>query len=376
MNDESNVKPCCCSAPKAPSCGCASHPKPVRKRVIDDRLVTGWIDTAVGKIPRVSTQLRPADKLGTLKIRLGIRRMTYNVDPGLYAVGHPGADSSVFVTSNYKLSFDSLRKQLGGLNAWILVLDTHGINVWCAAGKKKFSTDEVVRRLDESGLGEIVTHRQLILPQLGATGVAAHEVRRRSGFSVIYGPVRASDIPDFLAAGMKATPQMREVTFTMWERLKVVPVEVTQSGHILLAICLAFFLLSGLSRHGYAIDLSSGLDAVVNILLAYVAGTVLSPIFLPWLPGPSFSLKGAFAGALVFIISYLTGITETATLQGIAWLLLMISVSSFLAMNFTGSSTFTSLSGVRKEMRVAVPLQIAAVSIGLILWIWGLFIKS
>ena len=52
-----------------------------------------------------------------------------------------------------------------------------------------------------------------------------------------------------------------------------------------------------------------------------------------------------------------------------AWSLLVPAISAYLAMNFTGASTFTSLSGVKKEMRRAVPLEIGAGLTGLILWL-------
>jgi acetyl-CoA decarbonylase/synthase complex subunit gamma len=50
------------------------------------------------------------------------------------------------------------------------------------------------------------------------------------------------------------------------------------------------------------------------------------------------------------------------------------AVASFLGMNFTGASTYTSLSGVRREMRVAVPLQILGAVAGLGLWLAGRFV--
>ncbi len=100
------------------------------------RLAVGWLDTPAGQIPRVGAKLTRRDWLGTLKARLGVGRMNYKIDPGLYAVASPTAKSPVFVTANYKLSFDHLRRHLGGLDAWLLVLDTKGINVWCAAGKR------------------------------------------------------------------------------------------------------------------------------------------------------------------------------------------------------------------------------------------------
>jgi acetyl-CoA decarbonylase/synthase complex subunit gamma len=51
--------------------------------------------------------------------------------------------------------------------------------------------------------------------------------------------------------------------------------------------------------------------------------------------------------------------------------MMSMAVSSFFAMNFTGSTTFTSLSGVKKEMRIALPLQIAASLLGLLLFTLG-----
>ena len=146
-----------------------------------------------GSIP-VSGNRSLRDRLGALKVRLGIGRMAYTVTPGLYALGSPGPASNVFVSANYKLSFDILRGALKGMDAWILVLDTKGINVWCAAGKGTFGTAELAARVKATGLEQYVTHRKLVVPQLGAVGVSAHRVKKESGFSVKYGPVRARDI--------------------------------------------------------------------------------------------------------------------------------------------------------------------------------------
>ena len=147
--------------------------------------------------------------------------------PGLYAVGAASADSPVLVTANYKLTFDTLRRELAGVDAWVLVLDTRGVNVWCAAGKNLFSHDELALRVQRTGLERVVRHRRLILPQLAATGVSARQVKKKCGFEVVWGPVRARDIHDFLRNGMKAEQAMRRVTFTFGERLVLVPVELS-----------------------------------------------------------------------------------------------------------------------------------------------------
>ena len=67
--------------------------------------------------------------------------MNYSVPPGLRD-REPTGDSDVFVTANYKLTFDILRRELKGLHAWVLVLDTKSINVWCAARERRILTSK------------------------------------------------------------------------------------------------------------------------------------------------------------------------------------------------------------------------------------------
>jgi hypothetical protein len=176
--------------------------------------------------------------------RWGINQMEHIVKPGLYKRGNPDTDSMVFVSANYTLSFDVLHSSLEGINCYILVLDTNGINVWCAAGKGTFGTDELVHRVKWSGLSGIVNHRTLILPQLGAPGISAHEVKRRSGFKIEYGPVRARDLPEYLKTH-KATPEMRMVEFSLKDRIVLTPVEFTHVALPTLIATIILYFLAG-----------------------------------------------------------------------------------------------------------------------------------
>jgi len=343
-----------------------------------------WIEdaltTPLGNVPRVAARLTLADRLGTWKARWGVGRMRYAVPPGLYALGDPAPESPVLVSANYKMSFDRLRSQLGGRDAWILVLDTRGINVWCAAGKGTFGTDEIVTRAEAARLREVVSHRTLVLPQLGAPGVAAHEVRRRSGFRVRYGPVRAQDLPAYLDAGMEATPEMRRVRFPFLDRVVLIPVELMLAGKWMLLAAVAFFVLSGLSRQGYSLSrlVEAGPRSVSLLILGYLAGAALTPALLPWIPFRAFSGKGALLGLLVAIGAvaprWLRPGGVENPLDAAAWLFTIPAVSSFLAMNFTGASTYTSLSGVRREVRDAMPWQGIGGGIGVALWVIGRFV--
>ncbi|HUT89435.1 MAG TPA: mercury methylation corrinoid protein HgcA [Thermoguttaceae bacterium] len=332
------------------------------------------------EIPRVDTALTRADRTGAWKARWGIGRMHYGVESGLYAVGRPTPDSPVLVSANYKMSFDRLRSAIEGIDAWILVLDTKGINVWCAAGKGTFGTDELVRRICAVSLADAVSHRTVIVPQLGAPGVSAHEVRKRSGFRVVYGPVRAGDVPAFLEAGMEATPSMRRVEFPLRDRLAVVPVELVLGAKYALVIMVALFVLAGLGPDGYSLGraTASGTASALLFLAAFVAGTVLTPALLPWLPGRALSLKGAWIGiVMLFALGGCVMSAQGAVPGGVSaagWCLLIPAMTSFVGMNFTGATTYTSLSGVRREMRLAVPIQAVAAVLGAVLWLIGRFV--
>lgn len=316
------------------------------------------------------------DRFGHWKVRWGIGRKSFRVEPGLYALGSPGPDSPVLASANYRMSFDHLRRALAGRDAWILVLDTRGINVWCAAGKGTFGSGELIARVAAAGLADRVRHRTIVVPQLGATGIAAHEVRCASGFAVEFGPVRAADLPAFLDAGLTATPAMRRVTFTLGERLVLVPVELVQSAGWAAPLLVLLLIAGGVVPGGYspAALVARAPATALACLGALLAGSALAPLLLPWVPGRAFALKGALLGALWSAVAaavLLRGETAAA-LAG--WALLMTAASAFFAMQFTGSSVITSLSGVRREMRVAVPLQAAGATLGALLLAAGRFL--
>ncbi len=321
------------------------------------------------EIPVVSSTWSRSDRWSAVKVRWGIGRNNSAVKPGLYKIGNPGSQSDVLVTSNYKLTFDTLRKNLGPMSAWILVLDTKGVNVWCAAGKGTFGTDNLVKSITNSSLKDIVKHRTVIVPQLGAVGVAAHKVKEKTGFRVVFGPVRAADIRAFVEAGYKASPEMRKISFPMKERAKLIPVDLLYSKYKLLAVLFALFLFSGLDRQGFLFSkmAETSLYPLLSLIAAYLSGIVIAPLLLPFIPFRAFALKGAFWGvASSFFVGLLFDVPLS---EKISMGLMGTTVASFMTMNFTGSSTFTSLSGVKREMKLALPLQIIFAAAGFLLFI-------
>lgn len=355
---ESSNSSCC-------SCGESCSDEPITKYSGKEHWITGELNTAAGLVPQVSTKLAFQDTLGAWKVRWGIGRMDYKISPGIYAIGNPDKNSNVLVTANYKLTFDVVRKELEGLNVWVLVLDTKGINVWCAAGKGTFGTKELINRIGKTKLSEIVSHKTIILPQLGAPGVSAHEVTKGTGFKVIYGPIRASDIKEFLGAGMKATNEMRTVKFTAKDRLVLTPVELVASFKMSLIIFGVLFLLNLFVLKPF------GLVDFYAYEGAIIIGCVLTPLLLPWIPGRAFAWKGWLLGLLWTLAVMLLngGITEPdfGIVKELGYLLALPSISAYCAMNFTGSSTYTSFSGVLKEMKKALPILIITEGLGVLI---------
>ena len=359
---------------------CGSPPEPQSSRfekpgfaLLD--FVEEFVQTPAGPVPRVKTALQWPDYAGTVRARLGINRDQYKIAPGLYCVGAPDSRAPILVTANYKLTFDHLRKELTSISAWILVLDTRGINVWCAAGKNLFSTEELIRRINLSEVKKVVTHSQLILPQLAATGVAAHDVKKQSGFKVIYGPVRSKDLPKFLTNGFKSEPSMRTVTFNTIDRVILVPVELAHLPKPSLWILLATFLISGIGTHVFSFSAAwiRGTMLAVAYAAGILAGAVATPVLLPWIPGRSFAVKGAIIGVLSAAGIVALFRSDLQILGALALMLCTTAVSSYLAMNFTGSTPFTSPSGVEKEMRKAIPLQAAALLLAMVAWVASAF---
>jgi hypothetical protein len=191
------------------------------------------------------------------------------VRPGLYKVGEPAPDSPVLVTGNYTLTVRRLVKAIDGeVDAWVVVADSAGINVWCASGGRFFTADKVIAAVKTSGVERVVKHHSLILPQLCANGVDGWRVREETGWGVHWGPVKAADIPGYLAANKKKSDKMRQVAFPLKDRLEMVTVTLGFYG-LMILVPLAIFWR----------------EMFWPISIALVSLSYFYAIFHPWLPG-------------------------------------------------------------------------------------------
>ncbi len=314
---------------------------------------------------QASSKITPENHWDHILARCGIRRNKHLVQPGLYVLGSPDKNSSVFATANYTLSFDALRAALIGQNAYILVLDTKGVNVWCAAGEGTFGTEELISRIKSTELEKLINHHRLILPQLGATGISAHQVIQRCGFEVEYGPVRAEDLTQYLK-NHHATPEMRKVRFNLPDRMILVPVELVHTILPMIVIAGILFLIGGWFN-------------VLWVLSAWMAATVIFFALLPWLPTHEFSTKGFILGSVVslpfviypFLFTHHSVISNL--MQVLPTALILTALVSYFTLNQTGSTPITCWTSVKREISKYIPIMAAMIGIGSILIILRFF---
>jgi NAD-dependent dihydropyrimidine dehydrogenase PreA subunit len=196
-----------------------------------------------------------------------LRVLPWPTEPRLIRVGEPGPEDPVLLTCNYALTVRRVLRALRGIDAYVLVAPTRGINVWCSAAGGYFTAHQVIASIRTTGIGALVNHRRLILPQLAATGVERKLVEERVGWHVVFGPVYACDLPSFLESGRKS-PAMRQVRFPLRDRLEM-------------AVSWAF----PSSLVGGAILVAGWRDLLLPfVLMVWILALGLFTLF-PWLPG-------------------------------------------------------------------------------------------
>jgi hypothetical protein len=155
---------------------------------------------------------------------------------------------------------------------------------------------------------------------------------------------------------------MRTVRFSIADRLILTPIELRATLKYFPIYALLVLIIFGLQPTGILFRDAwlGGWPFLVLGVLAVLSGTVLTPLLLPFIPSRSFAIKGWLVGVAVMLGAQWAGIVQPPH----ALLLLLIYLffpllASYLALQFTGATTFTSLSGVKKELRISIPVYIA-----------------
>lgn len=184
-------------------------------------------------------------------IETALRGFPIPCKTGIVKIGNPDRKSPVFLTCNYHLTVERVKKCLHGIDCYLLVANSRGINVWCASAGGYFTNHSVISILKTSEIEGLVDHRTVVLPQLAATGIEARVIQKKTGWKVIWGPVYADDIPVYVKRKFKKTRAMRGVRFPTVQRVEMAvmwafPFSVI-TGLITLALWRELFLpLTGL----------------------------------------------------------------------------------------------------------------------------------
>ncbi|OQY25162.1 MAG: hypothetical protein B6I34_02705 [Anaerolineaceae bacterium 4572_32.1] len=242
-------------------------------------------------IPRLRHRVTPWTLLKDLWCLLMRNVPPYpSITPGLYAIGQPNADAPLLVTGNYDLTVRRLLRDTQEIDAYLLVVNSAGINVWCASGGGHFTADKIIAALRTSQVEQIVNHRQLVLPQLCATGVDGNRIASETGWKVRWGPVYSQDIPAYLETEQHKGDSIRWVRFPLHTRLEMA---VLMWGVWGLLLGLALLLIN---RSVFWMGL--GASFFYYLLVG---------ILFPWLPGRDGFRKGVFLGLISALLVSLGG---------------------------------------------------------------------
>ncbi len=247
------------------------------------------------------------------------RSIPYPTLPRLIRIGNPGLKSPVLVTSNYDLTVRRVCRALRSVDCYLLVAPAGGIDVWCAAGGGRFSVDSIISILKTSRVAGLVDHRRLILPQLCANGINLFDVRRRTGWSAVFGPVNADDIPAYLKGRRRTEPMMR-VTYSVRERLEMA---VAMWGSLSLRYTIFPMLIFGFAVAPWFVLMVAVLAALIS-LGCYA------------IPGKTFVQKAGvlfLSISLVFVFSQLLG-EGRLTAFGVRSLLLLLAAAYLVGSSY------------------------------------------
>ncbi len=275
---------------------------------------------------------------------------------GIIRIGNPNHQSPVFLTGNYHLTVMRLKRALREQHAFLLVTNSRGINVWCAAAGGHFTHHDVISALKISGIEGLVAHRKVILPQLAACGIEAKAILQRTGWRVIWGPVYARDIPAFLESGQIKTDEMREARFPLSQRL-----EMAAAWAFPISVIFSIVILFCKS--------SSIVPAILLIWALSIIIFISFPFFLPLLRRqtlnkdsirssrtqfihPLILLSAAFSGLVLF--GFLTSSFSWSFL--LFWGIVLGAAVFILGVDLPGSTPLL-LSGFREEKSFKVALD-------------------
>jgi len=150
----------------------------------------------------VLTDAEPWEMLPLLVLRQNIYtdpQRPMQAEPKVYAINNPGPDAPFFITTNFSLTYFIVSSEIEGgrMPAYLGVVESEGLSVLTAWAAGKFVPERIAKFVNDSGISETISHREIIIP--GAVAQISGELAEElEGWNVTVGPYEAADIPVFL----------------------------------------------------------------------------------------------------------------------------------------------------------------------------------
>lgn len=265
---------------------------------------------------------------------------------GLFSFNEADSDSPVLITTNYYMTVfrvtEEIEKQ--DLRCHLLVVDSHGINVWCGSRGGHVNTDSVLSAINSTELESIVSHRTLILPQLVASSVSK-AVLSDNGWHAVFGPVDIVDVAEFIENENKKSLEQSVAKFDIHKRMECNLAHLVFETTMFLFMTPIFWALGLLG--GVFLSWSNYWMANLLLLLlgVLILGTAMA-IVDPKMPTSSGYVRGAIIGVLVLIIwktaiLFMAFLSNTVISQW-AWLdtggITLLGLSLFMGFNWGGAT--------------------------------------
>ncbi len=298
-----------------------------------------------------------------------------SIEPGIYRSGNPTNESPIIVTANYIYTYIRVMNDLKGIDAWVLCVDSRGINVWCAARGGDFGNEQLIEAVQATNIQKFSNKKTLILPQLSAGGVSAPLLHKQSSsfpYKIKYGPVWSKHLPQYLKEHPARKPdKMKLAKFTFSHRLRAGISHTTflfrKIFLIVLAVIALLLLVFGKLDMLWIVG-----ELAIGVIITNGLLSILFPL-------TNFTRKFVIKGVVIGIINVLClGFLLLIVHQSIIFVLLNICFIFWLAffstMSFSGSTMATSPREIYDEYPIFRILNLTFLILGIILSTIGLIL--
>lgn len=293
------------------------------------------------------------------------------IEPGVYKSGNPNKNSPIIATANYAYTFIKVMRDLDGVDAWVLVVDSKGINVWCAARGNDFGNDQLLEAVEATGLHHFTENKKIILPQLSAGGVSKPtlpEMSEKFPFKIKYGPVWSKHLREYLTKGLnKKKPQkMKRAKFILRHRIRA---GITHTTFLMRKIFL--FPLLALLVLFFALDIINIINKtwmIVDLLFWILFPNLLLTFLYPLYQFThNFIMKSVFFGILnTIFLGIITWFLRSSFLYVALNVFFFLWIGFFTTMSFSGYTMSTNPSEIREEYPLFKKLNYILFSVGVI----------